>query len=92
MALALHDANIKVLSGTTPVERLWGNGEEFFDRRIRRVAEDWFAFLSDLAYLRYNYRHFNHSCLPTWTRGDSLLSERADMLWHIGQGLQDPEN
>lgn len=91
VALALRDADLAVLSGTTPVERLWGNAECFFPKDARRIAEPWFNFLSDLAYLRYNYRHFHHKTLPTWTRGDSLLAERADLLWEIGRGLQNPE-
>jgi hypothetical protein len=92
VAAAMHNAELDVFSATTPVERLWGNAESFFEDTARRIQEPWFNFLSQLAFLRYNYRHFHHQTLPTWTRGDSLLAERADLLWEIGRGLLSPDS
>ena len=39
----------------------------------------------------YNYRHFNHSDLPTWTEGDALLSERVDALASITRALRNAD-
>ena len=36
--------------------------------------------LARLGYMRFNYRHFNHSTLPTFTDGDALLAERIENL------------
>ena len=30
--------------------------------------------------MRFNYRHFNHALLPTFTDGDALLAERVENL------------
>jgi len=40
VALALRRAGLKVFSGTTPVDRLWGNTESFFEKSLRRMTED----------------------------------------------------
>ena len=42
-----------------------------------------------LSYLRFNYRHFNHSTLPTFVEGDALLGERIDMLVPLTRELQE---
>jgi len=51
-----------------------------------------FEFLADLAYIRYNYRHFNHSTLPGWARGDTLLAERVDTMLEIWHAIDAPES
>ncbi len=40
-----------------------------------------------LAFLRYNYRHFNHRSLPGFYEGDVLISERIDGLVTIMRSL-----
>lgn len=62
----------------------------FFPPGARRIGEKWFKFVSGLAFLRFNYRHFNHSSLPTWTENDTLLAERADSLPVIARCLLEP--
>ena len=47
----------------------------------------WWQLLMKVCYMRYNYRHFNHATLPTWTEGDALLSERMDALASITRAL-----
>ena len=45
IALAMRDVDLAVLSGTAPVQRLWGNGESFFPTDASRITESWFNFL-----------------------------------------------
>ena len=91
VALALHSAGIRVHSGTIPCERLWANAESFFPRESRGISLGLFEFLADLAYIRYNHRHFNHSTLPGWARGDTLLAERVDTLLEIWHAIDAPD-
>lgn len=80
-ALALHLAGIPVHSGTLPNERLWSQYRSFFPPGQRRIGERLFALLSDMAFLRYNWGHFNRPWQPKWTRRDALLAQRAtDMI------------
>ncbi len=71
-ALALHAAGIHVHSGTIPVERLWSNIGKYFPKEATSISEEWWGFLSNLAYLRFNYRHFHKQGLPPWAREDAL--------------------
>ena len=52
------------------------------------MSLQWWTLLMKVCYMRYNYRHFNHATLPSWTEGDVLLSERMDALVAITRGLQ----
>ena len=90
IARALRLTGIPFASGTTPVERHWSNAAAFFNNAGVNMSERWFTFLSNLAFLRYNYRHFHKCTLPSWCRSDSLLSERSEMLLHITRQLQQP--
>ena len=65
VATLLRMANIPMQSGTVPVERLWANYTQFFPEAATGLSREWWDFLNDLGYLRYNYRHFNHDHLPT---------------------------
>ena len=89
IALATHAANSPMQSGTVPVERLWSNIQTFLPVQARQISGTWFSFLSDVAYLRYNYRHFNHHSCPAWTHSDTLLAERAETLFDVVRSLQD---
>jgi hypothetical protein len=80
VAAALRKAGISVQSGTVPVERLWSSLLDMVPSSTRLMSEEWWELLANLAYLRYNYRHFNHRKLPTWTEGDSLLGQRIETL------------
>ena len=80
MAKALRVAGIPVHSGTVPVERLWSSLKDFFPKASRRMSLQWWNLLARLSYMRFNYRHFNHSVLPTFTDGDALLAERIENL------------
>ena len=87
VATLLQDASIKVQTGTVCVERLWANYVDFFPEAAKSLSREWWDLLNDLGYLRYNYRHFNHDDLPTFTRGDSLLAERMDNLVTVTRAL-----
>jgi len=69
------------------VERLWAALTSFYPPAARRMDKTWWLLLMKVCYMRYNYRHFNHSTLPTWTEGDALLSERMDALASITRAL-----
>ena len=88
VASLLHTANIPMQSGTVPVERLWANYVGFFPEAATGMGRPWWSLLNDLGYLRYNYRHFNHDELPSFTRGDTLLAERIDNLITLTRALR----
>ena len=88
VARGLRKAGIPVHTGTVPVERLWAGLTSFYPPAARRMDRVWWTLLMKVCYMRYNYRHFNHSTLPTWTEGDALLSERMDALASITRALQ----
>ena len=88
MALALRQAGIPVHTGTVPVERLWSSLEAFCPQAGRRMSRPWWDLLAMLSYMRFNYRHFNHSTLPTFVEGDALLCERMDTLVALTRELQ----
>ena len=67
-----------VHSGTIPCERLWANIVDFFPLSSRTMKRECFDLLNALAYLRYNWRHFNRNETPTWCEGDSLLAESLE--------------
>ena len=90
-ALALHMAGIPVQSGTIPVERHWAAFKAYFPSAQKTLKQDTFNLLSDLAFLRFNWSHFNKPGLPTWTEKDVILAQRAGELlqWlHHSQGGQ----
>ena len=80
VALSLHRAGMPVHSGTIPVERLWASLKDMLPSAARFMTVEWFNTVAALAFLRYNYRHFHHRLLPSWTESDSLLAERIDNL------------
>ena len=82
-ALAMLQAGLRMQSGTVPVERLWAIVQAMFPAQARSMSEDWFVFLSHLAFLRVNYLHFNGPSLPGWAKHDALLKESSDALLHI---------
>jgi hypothetical protein len=89
VALALRTAGVPVQSGTIPVERLWASLQDMFPRAARKMSRQWFDILVALTFLRYNYRHFHHRLLPTWTEGDSLMAERIDNLWSAAKAMEE---
>lgn len=76
-ALALHRAGVAVHSGTVPVERHWMQYSSYWPPEVRNITEKPFALLSDMCFLRFNWTHFNKPWVAKWTRGDSLLMQRA---------------
>ena len=86
--MALHAAGVRVHSGTVPVERLWASMKDMFPRSSRGMSLAWFNVVAKLAYLRFNYRHFNHNNLPLWTEADSLLAERIENLVLLTKALR----
>ena len=87
LGLAYHAAGEPLQTGTVCVERLWYVLKQFLPQCARRIGLAWFSFLADLMYLRFNYVHFNHQVLPTWTDHDSLLATRCDSLLALARGM-----
>ena len=75
-------------SGTIPCERLWANIMDFFPISGRTMKREWFNLLNALAYLRYNWRHFNNHRTPTWCEGDALLAESLEDMIELTQLLR----
>ena len=88
VAALFHAADVPMQTGTVPVERLWANYIDFFPKAARGLGPEWWGLLNDMGYLRYNCRHFNHSDLPPFARGDVLLAERMDNLVSIARAMQ----
>ena len=91
-ALALHAAGIQVHSGTIPVERLWSNIGKYFPKEATSISEEWWGFLSNLAYLRFNYRHFHKQGLPPWAREDALVHEHVESIMKIAEAVVFPSS
>ena len=92
VARALILAVIAVHSGTVPVERLWSSSLAYFPEAARSMSLAWFELLAELEFLWYNYRHFNHSHLPTWTEGDALLASRVENMCDLVNAWNDDES
>ena len=86
-AKAMHLGGIPVHSGTIPVERLWSILSSFLPAASRCITHKWFEFISELAFLRYNYLHFHKGDLATWTKGDALLAQKIELLSDLGVNL-----
>lgn len=92
-ALALHMAGIPVQSGTIPVERHWAAFKSYFPAAQKALKLETFNLLASLAFLRFNWVHFNKPGLPKWAQSDSILAERAfDILRWIEQAGQAEES
>ncbi|CAJ1379993.1 unnamed protein product [Effrenium voratum] len=86
-ALALHAAGIESHSGTIPVERLWANIGRFIPKEATNISEAWWSFLSNLAFLRFNYRHFHKHGLPGWAREDTLVHEQVEGVMKLAEAV-----
>ena len=91
ISIALHDAGIPVQTGTVAVERMWTYLKDMLPRGARDMSPRWFRLLSMVAFLRFNYRHFNVGSAPGWTERDSLLAQRIESLAVFAKLLQDAE-
>ncbi len=80
VAVALWDAGLTVQTGTVPVERTWALFKQALPPAARAMKRPWWDLVMTLAYMRFNYRHFNHTRAPGWTEGDCVLAERIDTL------------
>ena len=47
-----------------------------------------FGYLSMLAFLRYNFRHFNAGSMSGWARGGPLLAQRVESVAPLAMALQ----
>ena len=92
IASHLQTASIPVQTGTVAVERLWANAGDFYPDAANNMALEWWSLLSQLTYVRFNYRHFNQSSLPNWCRGDSLLAQRLDALTSLARALSEDQD
>ena len=88
MAQGVRAAGIPVQTGTVPVERVWSALKSFFPAASRRMSRPWWDLLAMLSYMRFNYRHFNHAVLPSFTDGEALLAERIESLVSLTRELQ----
>ena len=78
VAQAIRVAGLPMQTGTVPVERVWASIRDMFLASARKMTNAWWQLLANLLFLRTNYLHFDHSCLPGWCEGDALLAERID--------------
>ena len=92
VADCLLQAGISMQSGTVPVERTWSFLLSVFPEQSRSMSLPWFKLLSDLAFLRVTYVHFNRSSLPPWAEKDSLLGERIEELFTCAQTTEQDED
>ena len=79
-ALAMLDAGLPMQTGTVAVERLWAQVQAIFPPQGRGMSLAWFQLLSNLAYLRVNYNHYNGASLPPWCKHDAVLKQSLDGL------------
>ena len=91
VALGLRRAGIPVQSGTVPVERLWSSLVNMFPKSARVISLPWFTLLSNVAFMRFNFRHFHKALTADWTEGDSLLSERMENLAAATRAMQEDD-
>jgi hypothetical protein len=57
----------------------------------RDISPKWWRVLSNLFFLRYNYRHYNVGSLTSWTQDDSLIAHSIDNFITLARVLQDQE-
>ena len=79
-ALEILQSGIPMQTGTIPCERYWTSLKSMLPAPVRSVTPRWWKLLSQIAFLKHNFRHYNSGFLPTWCRNDSLLAERIDSL------------
>ena len=89
VALAIREAGIPVQSGTIPCERCWALLKQMFPAVGKRITKRWYDIVAQLAFLRYNYRHYATKHFPGWTDRDSLLSQRIEALAMYAVAMQD---
>ena len=88
VARALIASGICIHSGTIPVERLCASSLATFAAAAKSMSKAWWGLLAKLDFLRYNYRHFNHTHLPTRSEGDAVLTERIEALLDLAKGWE----
>ena len=91
VALDIRAAGIPVQSGTIPCERCWAFLKDMFPAAGKRITPRWYRLLAQLAFLRFNYRHYAARHFPGWTEGDSLLSQRIDTLVMYSATMQNEQ-
>jgi len=91
VALALRRAGMSVQSGTVPVERLWASMLEMFPDAARGISLEWYRMLAMLFFLRFNFRHFHHKLLPTWSENDALLAEKLENVCAAARAMREEE-
>lgn len=64
---------------------VWANLGKFIPKEATNISEGW--FLSSLAFLRYNYRHFHKRGLPGWAREDILVSEQVEGVVALAEAV-----
>ena len=79
IAQALRDAGILVQSGTVPVERFWSILHRMLPTVRRCITLKWFKFLSRIAFIRYNLRHFQEGSTAPWAHSD-VCHKRLDLF------------
>ena len=88
VALALHEANMPMQSGTVAVERLWSQLQSMLPSAATRLSPRWFRVLAMLMFVRYNFNHFRNT-LPGVVDRDSLMAQRLNTLEMLTQAASD---
>jgi hypothetical protein len=79
IALAARDAGVPCQSGTVAVERMWSMLQQMMDKAITRLSPRWFKVLSQLMFVRYNFKHFRVNLRGVADR-DPKLEQRIETM------------
>ena len=79
VALALHEANVPIQSGTVAVERLWSHLQSMLLGAATRLSPRWLRVLSMLMFVRYNFIHFRDNS-PGVVDRDPLMAQRLSTV------------
>ena len=79
--LAIVCPGVPVHSGTLTVERHFGLSVKVIGTHATKAnEEESFTLLSDIAFLRCVWCHYNKPWLPGWARGDVMMQQRVSEM------------
>lgn len=87
IAIAIHNAHIKLQSGTVCVERAWQSVKDMLPPSGRHMSRPWLQLLLRIAFLRHNFRLYKSGSNPAVSEGDSLITESLQFYEQCEQSL-----
>lgn len=79
VALATREAGVPIHSGTVPVERMWSILQSMLPDAMTRISPRWFAVLSQIMFVRFNFMHFRDHLRGAADR-DPKLQQRIETM------------